>query len=1513
MLKRDTLSNLHSKETRRFSHNKETFNNYEYSEYMNLCLSEYKNNIYDLDLINENEECMRELINYYNYIYKNYYENVVNFFEDNPNEKIYGNENYVLKLDLLNKRHIEALYNISIFCISDKLKYYMLRGDTNKNKELSEDDILVGVDQEGNIENRGLKKSMYTNGGISNKNNINLHDFGSKTNFLENNSQIYSNDDILKNDIKREEEFDIIKYIFYVMRSVELSLSTDNRKLSSIYVCIKTYFLRDGVNESYYNNIYLFTLCLHFLEYITSNIVIFDIRETGNEQLNLATEKGNNNNNNNTTNNNTTTNSNISKINNLQNNIKRKYSSSSNFRNKSVSNDGISTDFVQNNEIGHNNNTINNKNNTNYFRSTSLRDHNSFKIYANHINFYKLFFYILNFLNYYLEDMVKDSSLLYSDMMKVHAENNAHKNKKEPMLVASSNALLSGGNTSNTNHNHNNSSASNFTDGKNDIFFLGKNKISYSNILLKCTNIINNLMNLDVIREKIMNSSNDLNELKIFISKYYKYLNEFEDIEIYKNFYISFYKTYIFIFPEELEKENYFSPMLLFENIVNNGNILRMRTIADTLIFCFNDKKFVYFFEENINITKVLYIFITYAARLLSHKYYELITNISFLFYIILIKFPNVSITLFHILNENNDYIMKYNEDKKFNSIFNNINEHINMLFLSTIHKNKNLATINSLIFSKLIHLYCQFCAKKNNLETIQNNTHSSNNYTAYGGIGQMNTNNYSLRNLNSSYLHMNGQNPNGTINNLGKNTNNNNMNNSYVSIAENENKGLYKEIFYTAFDNIKKNEKNTVIKSILMNLHIIPSVYSSNVTFPIEENIEKTRYIIVIINFLFTLMKTKFYEVIHENTFEYIDYFIEQLKKSVNIKNIKLVCGYISLLLNYSLNKKTNNLNETADLKSSIFIKNIHYNNQPNIIKIHKALYESGALTFLISSLYDSKDSLIIYNCIYSISFLLYKKSILDYDKNIELSNMKIAILNIVRHYYNLDTYMETYTENFIDYKGFLKSGNNKKNVALNEEDSNYNNLLHKFSKKNTYEYEDLNQKYLYEEENKYLLNDKNDKYLSNHVNSNYAQNIINKNINSKEHMIENKNMFPNLKYQYANVNYENSFFLNFDKIFYETVKNKKSSYNFYFDTIYNTQYLFNFLLHNFLFYSKDADEYSKKYLLNILLHNNITRSSDINFYSNKIKNLNSQFNESQSRLELYKQDLERYKDVINVLNKEIEEKDSTHNILIQKIRKENEIELNRKIQENNNLENIISQKNDIIDELQKKYEEVYLQKKEAEEENVNIKNRTVSLESLLKSLQTKYTQIQNQNKTLNNKLTDQTNRINEGINVINSLTSENEKLKTIEENQNSELEGTFKKLIVVIKELSDKKKEVEEMDKSLKKYNSDIQEMKSIINKSDNDLKEQALIIDNFTGLNKSLKDELNSATKNLEISKRYIMNYEKNEEEMKNRIMKLEKELYEKNEECEIKTQKLMLKEKELSDKEIQLKKIASVIIS
>ncbi|EWC85625.1 hypothetical protein PFNF54_05292 [Plasmodium falciparum NF54] len=58
---------------------------------------------------------------------------------------------------------------------------------------------------------------------------------------------------------------------------------------------------------------------------------------------------------------------------------------------------------------------------------------------------------------------------------------------------------------------------------------------------------------------------------------------------------------------------------------------------------------------------------------------------------------------------------------------------------------------------------------------------------------------------------------------------------------------------------------------------------------------------------------------------------------------------------------------------------------------------------------------------------------------------------------------------------------------------------------------------------------------------------------------------------------------------------------------------------------------------------------------------------------------------------------------------------------------------------------------------------------------------------------------------------------------------------------------------------------------------------------------------------------MFYLLNEEEMKNRIMKLEKELYEKSEECEIKTQKLIMKEKELSDKDIQLKKIASVIIN
>ncbi|SBS87372.1 hypothetical protein POVCU2_0042320 [Plasmodium ovale curtisi] len=1481
MLKRDSLSNLLTKEIRRFSQNKENYS-YDCAEYLNLCLEEYKKNIYDLDLINENEECMRELVNYYNYIYRNYYENVLNVIENNHKEKTYANESYVLKLDLLNKRHIEALYNISIFSISDKLKYYMLRGEIKKNKDINEDDKII--EQERNNESRTLKKNMFSNDAI--KNNANLNDFTHKTKYLEKNSKLYTNDDLSSNDMKKEEEFDIIKYIFYLIRSIEYSLSSENGNLSSFYNCLKIYFFRDTVNENYYNNIYLLTLCLHCLENITSNIVTFDIRELENEEFNSTNEK------------NTGSNANMQRINSLQGNIRRKYSSS-NFRNQSSSKE-INTNFHQNSVINSNNNnnsnsSSNNNNhhngNTQYLRTAS-RDYSFFRIYNNNIYFYKLFFYILNFLNFYLEDMIKDGSLLYSDMMKVHAENNVRRNRKEQMLTSSN--TLSG---------TTNSTLSSFIDGKDELFFLGKNKVTYCNILLKCLNIINNLMNLDILREKIMNSSNDLNELKIFLSKYYKYLNEYEDIEVYKHFYISLYKTYIFIFPEELEKENYFSPMLLFENIVNNGNIIRMRTIADTLIFCFNDKKFVYFFEENINITKVLFIFVTYSSRLLSNKQYELITNISFLFYIILIKFPNVSITIFHILNENNDYIMKYNEDKKFNSIFNNINEHVNMLFLSTIHKNKNLATVISLIFSKLIHLYCQFCAKKNNLGSVQNNV---NNNFPYGT--HLNTNHYSLRNLNSSYMNANGQNANATVSNLSKNANQNNMNYSYASNNENEGSKLYKEIFCTTFDNIKTNERNTVIKAILINLHVIPDVYSSSSIFPIEENIEKTRYIIVIINFLFTLMKTQFYETIHDNTFEYIDYFIEQLKKSVNMKNIKLVCGYISLLLNYSLNKKTNNLNETADLKSSIFIKNIHYNNQPNIIKIHKALYESGALTFLISSLYESKDSLIIYNCVYSISFLLYKKSILDFDKNIELSNMKIAILNIVRHYYNLDKYLENYTENFIDYKGFLK-GNPKKNLALHEDDS-YNTLLNKLNKRNSYEYDDINKKYLYEEDNRYLMNEKNDKYLPNHMNSNYSQNM-NKNITSNEHL-GNKNMFP-LKYQYANTNYENSFFLNFDKIFFETVKNRKSSFNFYFDTIYNTQYLFNFLLHNFLFYSKDADEYSKKYLLNILLHNNITRSSDINFYSNKIKNLSSQFNESQSRLELYKQDLERYKDVINVLNKEIEEKENAHNALIQKIRKENEIEINRKLQENNNLENIISQKNDIIDELQRKYEEVYLQKKEAEEENVNIKNRTVSMESLLKSLQTKYTQIQTQNKTLNNKLTDQTNRINEGISVINSLTSENEKLKTIEENQNNELEGTFKKLIVVVKELSDKKKEIDEKDKNIKKYSNDIQELKSIINKSDSDLKEQALIIENFTGLNKNLSDELNNANKNLELSKRYIMNYEKNEEEMKNRIMKLEKELYEKNEECEIKTQKLILKEKELSDKEIQLKKIASVIIN
>ncbi|KAI4835748.1 hypothetical protein MKS88_004964 [Plasmodium brasilianum] len=1465
MLKRDSLSNHHSKEIRRYSHTKENFS-YEYSEYLNLCLEEYKKNIYDLDLINENEECMRELVNYYNYIHRNYYDNVINVFENNNNEKTYANESYVLKLDLLNKRHVEALYNISILSISDKLKYYMLRGEIKKKKDITEEDKIL--DHERTNENRALKKNVYTNDGI--KEIVNTDEFTNKGKYLDKNSKIYTNDDLSSNEMKREEEFDIIKYIFYLIRSIEYSLSSEKGNLSSFYNCLKIYFFRDSVNENYYNNIYLLTLCLHCLENITSNIVIFDIKEVENEELNLMDEK------------NSCSNSNTTRMNSLQSNVKRKYSSS-NFRDHSSPNE-MNSNF-------HQNNTVNSKN-INYLRTTA-RERNSFRIYNNNVYFYKFFFYLLNFLNYYLEDMIKDSSLLYSDMMKTQAENNVHRNRKEQILTSSN---VINGNT--------NSNLSSFIDGKEELFFLGKNRVAYCNILLKSLNIINNLMNLDSVREKIMNSSNDLNELKIFISKFYKYLNEYDDVEIYKNFYISLYKTYIFIFPEELEKENYFSPMLLFENIVNNGNLIRMRTIVDTLIFCFNDKKFVYFFEENINITKVLFIFVTYSSRLLSNKQYELIANISFLFYIILIKFPNVSITIFHILNENNDYIMKYNEDKKFNSIFSNINENINLLFLSTIHKNKNLATVISLIFSKLIHLYCQFCAKKNNLDIAQN---IGNNNITYGT--HLNTNNYSLRNLNSSYINGNGQNPNVAVSNLSKNSNANNLNYSCASNNENEGSKLYKEIFCRTFDNIKTNERNAVIKAILINLHVIPDVYSSSAIFPIEGNTEKIRYIIVIINFLFTLMKTKFYETIHENTFEYIDYFIEELKKSVNMKNIKLVCGYISLLLNYSLNKKTNNLNETADLKSSIFIKNIHYNNQPNIIKIHKALYESGALTFLISSLYESKDSLIIYNCVYSISFLLYKKSILDFDKNIELSNMKIAILNIVRHYYNLDSYLENYTENFIDYKGFLK-GNSKKNVALQEDDT-YNTLLNKLNKRNSYECDDINKKYLYDEENRYLLGEKNDNYFLNHMNSNYSQNF-NKNISSNE-QIGNRNIFPSLKYKYASANYENSFFLNFDKIFFETVKNRKSSFNFYFDTIYNTQYLFNFLLHNFLFYSKDADEYSKKYLLNILLHNNITRSSDINFYSNKIKNLNSQFNESQSRLELYKQDLERYKDVINVLNKEIEEKENAHNALIQKIRKENEMEINRKIQENNNLENIISQKNDIIDELQRKYEEVYLQKKEAEEENVNIKNRTVSLESLLKSLQTKYTQIQTQNKTLNNKLTDQTNRINEGINVINSLTSENEKLKTIEENQNNELEGTFKKLIVVVKELSDKKKELDEKDKSIKKYNSDIQELKTIINKSDNDLKEQALIIEKFTGLNKNLGEELNNANKNLELSKRYIMNYEKNEEEMKNRIMKLEKELYEKNEECEIKTQKLILKEKELSDKEIQLKKIASVIIN
>ncbi|KYN95870.1 hypothetical protein PGSY75_1427300 [Plasmodium gaboni] len=1474
MLKRDSLSNLHSKETRRFSiHNKDIFK-YDYSEYLNLCLEEYRNNIYDLDLINDNEECIREVVNYYNYIYGNYYENVLNVFENNPNEKSIVNESYLLKLDLLNKRHIESLYNISILSISDKLKYYMLRGEVKKNKDdIIEDDKLI---QEKNNENRTLKKNLFTNDSV--KTNMNLNDFNNnKSKFLDKNSKLYTNDELSSTDMKREEEFDIIKYLFYIIRLVEYSLSSENGNLSSFYNRLKIYFFRDNVNENYYNYIYLLTLCLHCLENITSNIVTFDIKDIENEELNLVNEKNN------------SVYSSTNKMNSSQNSIKRKYSTS-NFRNYTSSNEN-NNNFHQNNLL-----TNNNNNNNNFLRAES-KECNSFKIYSNNMYFYKIFFYLLSFLNFYLEDMIKDGSLLYSDMMKMHSESNARRNRKDQM-INSSNVI---------NGTTNNSSMSSFIDGKEELFFQGKNKVSYCNILLKSLNIINNLMNLDALREKIMNSSNDLNELKIFLSKFYKYLNEYDDIEVYKNFYISLYKTYIFIFPEELEKENYFSPMLLFENIVNNGNLIRMRTIVDTLIFCFNDKKFVYFFEENINITKVLFIFVTYSSRLLSNKQYELITNISFLFYIILIKFPNVSITIFHILNENNDYIMKYNEDKKFNSIFNNINEHVNMLFLSTIHKNKNLATIISLIFSKLINLYCQFSAKKNldnNNNTLQNNI--NNNYP-YGT--HINTNNYGLRNLNSSYLNANGQNVSnvpGTT--LIKNANVNNLNYSYASNNENEGNKLYKEIFCKIFDNIKNNERNSVIKAILINLHIIPDVYSSNNLFQIEENSEKTRYIIVIINFLFTLMKTKFYDAIHENTFEYIDYFIDELKKSVHMKNIKLVCGYISLLLNYSLNKKTNNLNETADLKSSIFIKNIHYNNQPNIIKIHKALYESGALTFLISSLYESKDSLIIYNCVYSISFLLYKKSILDYDKNIELSNMKIAILNIVRHYYNLDMYLENYTENFIDYKGFLK-GNSKKNLSLHEDD-NYNTLLNKLNKRNSYECDDLNKKYLYEEENKFLLGDKNDNYLLNHMNTNYGSNI--KKIGSNEN-IGNKNVFPSLKYQYTGANYENSFYLNFDKIFFETVKNRKSSFNFYFDTIYNTQYLFNFLLHNFLFYSKDADEYSKKYLLNILLHNNITRSSDISFYSNKIKNLNSQFNESQSRIEIYKQDLERYKDVINVLNKEIEEKQNAHNVLIQKIRKENEMEIDRKLQENNNLENIISQKNDIIDELQRKYEEVYMQKKETEEENVNIKNKTVSMESLLKSLQSKYTHMQSQNKTLNNKLIDQKNRINEGISIINSLTSENEKLKTIEENQNNELEGTFKKLIVVVKELSDKNKELEEKEKKIKTYNGDIQELKTIINKSNNDLKEQALIIENYTGLNKNLNEELNNANKNLELSKRYIMNYEKNEEEMKNRIMKLEKELYEKSEECEIKTQKLIMKEKELSDKDIQLKKIASVIIN
>ncbi|ETW29171.1 hypothetical protein PFFCH_03405, partial [Plasmodium falciparum FCH/4] len=45
--------------------------------------------------------------------------------------------------------------------------------------------------------------------------------------------------------------------------------------------------------------------------------------------------------------------------------------------------------------------------------------------------------------------------------------------------------------------------------------------------------------------------------------------------------------------------------------------------------------------------------------------------------------------------------------------------------------------------------------------------------------------------------------------------------------------------------------------------------------------------------------------------------------------------------------------------------------------------------------------------------------------------------------------------------------------------------------------------------------------------------------------------------------------------------------------------------------------------------------------------------------------------------------------------------------------------------------------------------------------------------------------------------------------------------KLIVVVKELSDKNKELDEKEKKIKTYNGDIQELKTIINKSNNDLK--------------------------------------------------------------------------------------------